>query len=64
MKKIKTMTELNIELAEQLIASELRYWQKIHPNAIVRLNKKDYTIEIKYPLPKDYTLIEKFIKAL
>lgn len=60
---MKTGTEINIELMEQLRQSELRYWQKIHPNAKIIYNKKKNIIEIQYPLPKDYELIQKFIKA-
>lgn len=58
----KTMTELNIELQEQLRKSELRYWQRMHPNAKVTIKKNE--ILITYPLPKDFELISKFIKAL
>jgi hypothetical protein len=61
---MKTATELNMELKEQLRKQELRYWQSLHPNATVKYNKKQDCIEIKYPLPKDFDLISKFIKAL
>jgi hypothetical protein len=61
---MKTGTEFGIELGEQLRKQELRYWQRMHPNAKVNFNKKKNQIEIIYPLPKDYDLIQKFVKAL
>ena len=59
---MKTATELNIELQEQLRKQELRYWKRLHPNAKVTLKKNE--IVITYPLPRDMELISKFIKAL
>lgn len=59
---MKTGMEFQIELGEQLRRAELRYWQKLHPNAKVTLKKNE--ILITYPLPKDMELIGKFIKAL
>lgn len=56
------MMENRIELREQLRKAELRYWQKMHPDAKVTLRKNE--ILITYPLPKDMDLISKFIKAL
>jgi hypothetical protein len=62
MKEKKTMMENRIEEWEELRKAELRYWQKMHPNAKVVLKKNE--IVITYPLPKDMELISKFIKAL
>lgn len=59
---MKTMTEVNIEMQEELRKAELRYWQKLHPNAKVTLKKDE--IIITYPLPKDFGNITKFIKSL
>ena len=43
----KTMTEVTMELAEQLRKQEMAYWQRNHPTAKVVFNKKTNTIEIK-----------------
>lgn len=62
--KKTTMTQISISEMEELRKSELRYWQKLHPDAKVEYDKKSNEIIIKYPLPKDYEIISKFIKSL
>jgi len=60
MKKL-TMTEIQMQLQEQFVKGEMRYWQIHHPTAKITWNKKKNEIVITYPLPKDLGYI---IKAL
>ena len=64
MKKEITMTEFLMEQRENLRKAELQYWQRLHPDAKVKLDKKRNEIVITYPLPKDYELLQKFVKPL
>lgn len=49
----KTMTEVQMELTEEIRQGEIRFWQRQHPKAKVTLDKKNNQIVITYPLPKD-----------
>lgn len=64
MKQKQTMTEIGIQMAEDLRRAELKYWQMKHPDAKVTYDKKRHEIWITYPLPRDLVLMEKFIKNL
>ena len=55
---MKTATEVAMQIREEIRKAELRYWQKMHPKATVKLNKKKNVIEIIYPLPNDYDLLK------
>ena len=55
------MREVQMQLQEQFVKGEMKYWQIHHPTAKITWNKKKNEIVITYPIPKDLNYI---IKAL
>lgn len=56
---MKTMTEHQMKAREELRQAEIRFWQKMHPKATVKMSKNEITIT--YPLPTDFDAISKFV---
>jgi len=50
-KEMKTITELQIELNEEIRKAEMRFWQKQNPKAKVVYDKENNQIVVIYPLP-------------
>jgi hypothetical protein len=60
--KIKTATEVSIDLVNEIRKQELRFWLKQYPKAKVKFDKKHNQIVILYPLPKDFKIIDRIIE--